>query len=604
MTGSRSNARTRGVLSLAVILSLVVAGVAFAGVSTAQRDRTTGTNASDLTLSDLRRPGEQFESDAAPESLRMGSNTESWTVKYDAPKPLSEKDWYYLGEQDMLRSDTLDFKSIRMGSNTSEKQYTVEIAYWSTDTKKVKLDNGTVAERQVANVSHIDHKTITAGPMYDVNTISLQSKYEDPQRVTMCIGKGCLKSGAGPRWSSIKHQSIPTSQQVPISNRGDLLAWIFKHILLWAIPLMFVAVMGAKHALNRAKAPPALSSLTWGLILGGVAFLLVVVAYFKTVVIFSRLPQIIAFVLGLIVFVTFLEGFDDRIKRVLFSRSELGESRNPWGEEIEDSIYEEIHSHRVVEDRDSGEVHIVERGIIPFVARYFAKEGAVLDIEDLRTRIETKGSWSERYIADPDCEKALKYTPARLSWDPPLFTGEGDGSLGGLISSLNYGFLFTALLGLTAGWYVFETFLGIGSVGLVVGALPGIVMCIQALPGYAWFKPAPIHMRRSIETLATAQEDYEHADSLEQAQRAVWDERMSRRQDVEEELDKVDDTLVEKVLGGRIDRSFTDSDEESKVEESAAGSRVDSEETGSIFETGDGPRENGHARPEEADEDD
>jgi hypothetical protein len=487
-------------------------------------------------LEELRTGGRQVEN--SPNSVRLLGDTGSIAVRHSPPGPFAE-DWTYLAPGSTVQTNELTLYSTRFGSSIEPKEYELVVVYWQSDRRQVSDGNTTTME-EVADNQTVERHSITLNKHYDKANVSLRSHYDQSVEVSMwLVDPETDEPVDGAKWR-FTHESIPTTQQVDIDTRGDALWWLGTNVLLIAIPGMLGSAGGAKRVLNQTARGPMLGWFTWLLGLGLLTLFLLAGLFVTTATVFARLPQLIGVLLAAIVFVAVLESAGTG-RKVIFEKPILTDASSPAGEDVKDARYEEQAVRSVVRMED-GTHAIVRKGIRPFLARWWASP-AKIDFEDLKTQIELRGPFERKYIADPDSEDVLEHTPARLAWAPPIRDEDADGFL----ESINWRFLVTAALSLGIGWKLGAVLVGVPAVGLLAGAVPVLLMCIEARDGEAEFVPAPIHQTAARATMAYEQSQYAEGRTLEDMEDIAWRERSRTALDARAVQSHLDRTVTEEM---------------------------------------------------------
>jgi len=526
-------------LTLLVVVPLLSAGAfsapaASSNASSAQAGPSGSPG--EYPLEELRQGGTQVEN--SPNSVRLLGDAGSVAVRHSPPGPFAE-DWTYLTPGETVQTNEMTLYSTRFGSRVEPKEYELVVVYWQSAERQVS-NGSTTTMQQVAANQTVERHSITLDEHYDEVSVSLRPHYDQSVEVSMWLADP--KTGEpvnGAQWR-FTHESIPTTQQVDINTHGDALKWLGFNVLLIAIPGMLGSAGGAKRVLDQTARGPMLGWLTWVIGLGLFTLILLASAYVTTATVFARLPQLVGVLLAAIVFVAVLESAGTG-RKVIFEKPVLTDASSPAGDDVKDARYEEQAVRSVVRMED-GTHAIVRKGIRPFLARWWASP-AKIDVEDLKTQIELRGPFERKYIADPDSEDVLEHTPARLAWAPPIIDEEGDG----FFESINWRFVVTSLLSLGIGWKLGAVLVGVPQVGLLVGAIPVLLMCIEARDGEAEFVPAPIHQTAARATMAYEQSQYAEGRTLEDMEDIAWRERSRTALDARAVQSNFDRTVTEEM---------------------------------------------------------
>jgi len=459
----------------------------------------------------------------------MGSERSFWLVHWPANNPFAEtgtvEGGEYLPEDGTLNRNTIHIRTWTYEDVTKN----VHVVYWNKGTRTVQQGNETVEEPVAKNVSHVTHE-VTFERGRPTVPIDLR-RHQEPTRVTMWI-----EGYDWARWT-FTHKSIATTQRVDINSAGDYLSKVILDFLLWIVVGGFLVGAGTKRALDRAGIGPQYGYTAWIIGLSIITGLGTLMMYESVADLVVNAQYVLSLYVVAILGIVMLETYTTGVSRSLFLRPTLEYTDSPTGGDAYDMIDLEGEEHKVVRTPD-GKASIVKPGLLPFLARVFGKSARIENLEQLRTRTPfSEGSkWDEMYVADPEAEELVHYAPEGWSLDFPEVSRENAGEYA-LVAS-----------GLALAIYALET--GTAS-SLAVGVVTVAGLAVWGLTpkdGVAAVDPAPVHIRTAMASMLKLNEDVDNAKRLDEVKTQLDSERISKQRDVDREVARHDQTLVEEML--------------------------------------------------------
>lgn len=588
---------SRRLASVALALLLVTSAVAIAAVGGAVAAESENTSANEtepvnesvdgledvddrdadrLTIDDLERGGDLVP--GADPSMRWLSDQGSVYVDYPSADPLapSAEEWEVqnvLGPGATVERDELTLNAERPRDAGSE-EYRLVVVHW--DRGSVMEDGERIEYAENRDVNN--HSIAFDGPR-DRVTIDLPNTDGESREVTMWLETEDGDPVDGARWT-FTHQSAPYTVDAGIDTMGDLLAWgalVFVAPLALGIP---VAVKGANGVLSQTGKGPMLPGVIYGALAVAGMFLVAVWGWRTALTAIVHRPLLFSAGLVVLAFWAVLEwGGHDTI-RALFVRDELAEATSPSGEDVHDTVYEDMSDRRLVRTETEGEYVLVESGIRPFLARWFGV-APTLDVSELSTQIDVrKGKWDKVFVADPNSERALEYERPRLTLDLTKETDES-GWLGTL-SSIRWNVFAWSLAGGLFGWMLGPALLGLSTAVAIAGLLLGFLIPATGVKeGTVEFDAAPVHYTQARQVLAGSCKEYADAATIDELEKIAWSERSRTAIDaraVQSEMDQtVTEAMIEDELGlsGMFDAESNDDEPEEQTEQQDRQSRGD-----------------------------
>jgi len=534
MTGRR---RAAGVVALAVMFAVV----GFAAVGAAQ----SATADSDRNLPDiaaLQPSGESIQN--APTSVRVPDEYTSFAIRYRPVKPFAEQDWYYLGEQDLLRADKLTIRSTRFGT-TDEQKYKVRLAYWTPE--RVQRGNRSV---KIANVTGTETKTVTIGPLYDSTNVSLAHHFDDPTRVTMCIQKpgaeNCLRNpNSSARWV-FDHQSSPTDQGIPFSTTGGLWEWMGWNVIFPTLGLTGAVGFLVPLSIRRTGAGPRMGMGFWALVLGAGGLAVAAGAYFISSSLLITAPPTVAFLVAGIVGIIFLEKYESGVKDVVLFRLNTENSKGPNGEIAKTANGGEFREKKMVQMPGGEGVAVLPRGIRPWIARLCGGATLVNGLQDATSEIDLWNSSADKLLfVDSDAEDLIAQEPERLAFrpqikSPPRWAEDVDDDVE---RTTDWGsILQMAVVSLVGGGLAYAIWQST-TLALLGGLAALVVSETEAIMGEAHISLAPAHAAKAYATALYVENELDMYESFEDALDAILREK-KRSEDFLEYLGDLDDESI------------------------------------------------------------
>lgn len=496
------------------------------------------------SLEELKRDGPSHAN--APPSVRMGTDRMWWLVYWPASDltadPGEDSSWQYLKPDTTVGRNSVWLRTILFDQT---ERVTVKVAYWQQGQTKVQRGNTTTTQPAAENVTIKTHD-LTLQRGWPLVEIPLRQDDQTTQ-VTMWVEDQDGNAVPGARWR-FQHKSVATTRSIAIDSYGDYLARAAMDFFLWiALGAFVVGVLG-KKALDRAGRGPGYGYAPWvfvlsiGTLIGGYLF------YQSLAELIVVLPTVIAFYLVGIFGIVVLETYQSNVSTALFEQPRLEHATSPDGSKAWDFQAARLAEHTIVEMPQGGTA-IVTNGLLPFLARVWGA-AAYLDMTGVETRVKTDGTrHDEKFYVHPAAEDVVTYD--KEGWElnlPPLDKAHaGKYLLGGAAIAVSVASVYFGVAGALP-------------VGIVLGA--GLLVSIaEPVDGRAAVQWAPRHVRSAEATVMMEAEEFSDADTIKAAKEEIKRARVSTYQQLEEELEDHDGTLVEELFGADIPATIHDSEE-------------------------------------------
>lgn len=509
-----------------------------------------------LTLEELKSDGPSHSN--APPSVRMGDELMWWIVYWPASEPMADpgedEKWQYLEPGTTVGRNSVWLRTILFADS---KRVTVKVAYWQKGEKEVRQGNSTTTETVAENVTVKSHD-LTLKRGWPLVEIPLRQD-DRPTRVTMWVEEPDGTAVPGARWT-FRHRSVATTRSIGIDSYGDYLLRAAMDFLLWIGIGAFVVGALGKKALDRAGRGPGYGYAPWifvltlGTLIGGYMF------YQSLAELIVVLPTIVALYLVGIFGIVVLETYSSNVSTALFQQPRLEHTTSPDGSDAWDFQAARIAEHTIVQMPQGGTA-IITSGLLPFLARVWGA-AAYLDMTGVETRVKTDGSrHDELYFVHPAAEDVVTYEREGWTFDlPPLDRAHaGAYLLGGAAIAV-------------AALSVWGGLAGAVPIGLALGV--GLLVTVaEPKDGHAAVEWAPRHVRSAEATVLVEAEKFSDADTIRAAKDELVRARVSTYQQVEEELERHDSTLVEELVGADVDPTIGDHHENGDGEDPVRDSR-------------------------------
>jgi hypothetical protein len=314
----------------------------------------------------------------------------------------------------------------------------------------------------------------------------------------------------------------------------------------------------AKRHRRRAIVGPQWGAVKWLGAFGIPITLLASVWAFQGATLAVRLPQLIGLLFGPLVYALVLEASDHQVEQFLFRHQDLQHAKSPRGEDSYDSRYITHIVKRGVRREAAGEIVLIEKGLMPYIARLRGNL-AVLDITEVETHKQARGPYALEIELDPEHEPyaALLHEPPTVERralvervDLPGL-GETDLPNPAVIGPLG--------IGAAAGWFLADATLGLPAVGAVAGFVVALPFIHYIEEGGAEAEPAPYHFTQAEASLAAEGEAYADAKAIDEYRSVAWRERMKTPMEAERVMGEFDETVTQKLNESRIGEYGLDS---------------------------------------------
>lgn len=414
-------------------------------------------------------------------------------------------------------------------------QRNVTLVYWQRGERPTGA-NGTMQPAAVNQT--VVERTVTFEPGKSLAELELP-KHAETTRVTMWLDSAPDRA----RWT-FEHKSAATSMPANIENEGQYFARAGMEFIFPTIVGGFIMALFVRKWLNRAGIGPMYGYGAWIVMITIFTGVVVAGAFSSTAEALVNVPYIASGYVVLIFAAILMETYQKDVGKALFLRPELtdGESFNENEAFAQGIFMGDMEEERVLKAGD-GLPSVVRPGLLAFLARAFGARAYLEGAEGMQSRIKLPSSkWDELYLVDPEADSVVDYTPEGWQFDLPSIGSVDDALpvLGGLA--------LAGVLGYAAGQAT-----GVMYLAPVVAALPLVVHYTSPRGGSAMFEAAPAHYRSVFASLFLQVEGYTDARKLDQAKEALLAEKIRRQQDIEDEIEQQDKTLVEELLGEDVD---------------------------------------------------
>jgi hypothetical protein len=522
------------------------------------------------------------DSEAPPSVRSIGDPVRGGVaVQYVPASPL-KSNWQYVGPGQTIKTDTIRLYSTAYGEAAGD--YELVIVQWDDATRTVESDNGsrTVPVASGQSVQRVD---VTLAEGYGTTQVTLASNYNETKEVTAWLERGGDRVD-GATWR-FRHTSVAGSQAVAIDTRAD--AWWFagRTAILPGIGGIIAGLSSARAVLRKAGTGPRYSLAAWtilgalgiGVALGGL--------FFEVAAVLANFEMLMGLSLGVVAFGGGLR-MHPPVEKIGFERQHLRDAksiRDSTDADVPDvatdggdddtviEIPEDGYQEELYEDMpiiptvrgDDGMRRVPKRGVRPFFARLFA-DPARLDVASLSTRVKVaSGAIAEKIYVDPEADKPVEHTPARLSRRMPVWHRVADRSDDlSTTETVLYGVLTLATVALPAiGWWAGETLLQTPLVGATVGTVLLAIEAYGAVDGSIDFDPAPRHFVSANASLTILQDEHADATLLEEFEEIAWNERTNTALEARDLEARRDDTVLQRLNESAVgfDQSHVEPDE-------------------------------------------
>jgi hypothetical protein len=439
--------------------------------------------------------------------------------------------------------------STRFGRSIENRDVQLHVVFWQPVDQQIQTENGTRTVTVAGNQSERVYD-VSLGTGYSTANVTFPSHFDQKFQATMWLSDGGQPID-GARWR-FGHQSSQSAAGTTVNSQGDLWVWAAQNILIIAIPGLLGCAVGVRGIIERTARGPDKGAMWWALVVGIGLFAVATMAYFQTAQVVTRLPQVFGGLIVAVAAIAMLETMGPRKRTDEFVRDELGDAADALGEGVQNHLYRDKRREYTVR-RDDGTLGIIQTGIRPFLARLFA-DPATIDDAKLKTDIEIRqGPDDHVYLADPDADEPLDWTPAHWEFEPELLREDIEfddevGQVERILTKLNVRLLAATAIGGVAGFVTGGWLFGTGTTLALVGAGCGFVAtAAKARDGYAHFQAAPIHYRSARATLSKQGPAHADAKGLRDAWKEVYSERASTAQDAKELEQDRDETVTGKI---------------------------------------------------------
>ena len=539
-------------VSVAAVLVAIVAGAFAAPASAAVADKPvvaqqatneTSTNASSgnwtapgpFGIDELRTGGEQVAtsgSQGPPPSTRM-LTTGGVVLKYLPLNPI-QSTYQPLGQNQALKTDYLLAYTSAYAESVGDYEFVV--VFWQPRTTTV---NGT--QRTFAANQTVQRIGFEAEEGYSASKLKLQSHFDQTWQATAWLEHNGQRVD-GVRWR-FSHQTNPltASPAYPTNSKGDLWRW-------GAITLIFPSICGilfsgftARHLLSRTIVGTLKGISYWAAVVVVIIGAAAVIGTWQTSIILANAPVVVGLLMGLLALPVMLSIRDSDLSQAgFFLRRLRQDAISPDGEET-------VGTRRVPNKikkvyRHGEKLYAPKAGLRPMLARYWA-DPAAIPTEEWKSYDTGEGDLDQLFEVDPESEKVLEHTPARLVFSPSLTKDvdeedlrdkpEGDGiaalpeaisaAVSNWVTRRNWRFITVALGGGALVYLATFAVLGAPLISLGLATLPALIEGHEARDGTLEVDWGPSHWNDVQAQVQTERQEYEERKTFDQVLQAVTD---------------------------------------------------------------------------------
>ncbi|SHG78410.1 hypothetical protein [Halobaculum gomorrense] len=459
--------------------------------------------------------GGTHDADAPPAARSLGMG--GIILRYVPVSPL-QTSAQPLKSGQRLETDYIQAYTATYGDAVGEYQFVV--VFWEKQTKRV---NGTTVS-YAANQS-VQRISFQTSEGYATSQLKLRSHFEDSVRATAWIEHNGERV-QGARWL-FSHRSNPltASPAYPINGKGDIWRWASVNLILPALAGTLVSGATARHVLDRVVVSAQKSEIFWGVSLALVIAAAVGVATWQTAVVLANAPFVVGILMGAVAFPVMLSLRDADVTQAGFFRREVhNDAVSPGGEGRPGTRRVSNTLKDVIEHDDT--LYAPAKSIRSMLARYWAAPASV-PVEEMRSYDSGDGDLGRLFEVDPESDKVLKHTPARLTFAPTVLREVDDDELadapeGGiaavpkaisvqlsnLATRINWRFVTIALGG---GAVVYGVGMAVFNAPLIAGGaalLPALVGGTEARDGRLDVDWGPTHYEDVRAIVATERDEY------------------------------------------------------------------------------------------------
>jgi hypothetical protein len=538
-----SSGVARVLVGIVLVSSVIGGSIVVAADGNGGNGATVSKNAS-YDLDELRRGGKSV-SGTAPSYRWLGEDASVWVDRAHTNPLKDGGDEKWRAEQLVTPGETVNTNKIRLhyqgARSTDNSTYDLHIVFWERGTRNKTTPNGTVQVPAAVNQTHVE-RDVTFPSAFSVTEVPLRPHYDRTVRVTMWI-----EDVDGARWT-FKHHSLDTARTVTTQTAGERTWWLIKTFGVWILLFGIIATAATQWAVKRAGAGPQLGLLTWAFVIGLGGFVALIVNYEGIATLFVRAPKVLAAVTVALLTVMWLEGQDDRLRKILFVRPVVTDAVSASGAEAKDALYLEMSEKKVAELTD-GTLSVVTAGPIKFIARVLGGAAPLMGARDMsKTEVRADGDTSHDRVVwiTPESEEILDYAPETIDLERPPDLSLGIGATGIVLLVGNSAWIG----GVPIVQYLAYAMLGFGA-----------LTALKVKSGHAKIEPANVHQRSAHVTAMQLSQEVADAETLDKARKETYKERAKSSKDVEDVVELRDDTLVSEMLGIDVSASVNGDDE-------------------------------------------
>lgn len=450
-------------------------------------------------------------------------------------------------------------------------EYEVVVVHWD------RYSPANSSETIAANQSVYRHSVeFSEDDLYSYHNMSLAKHLDSAKETTVWLEKpgGAQSMTEGVQWRFV-HKSNPATETVNIRSAQGAWGFAIGNVFLPGVIAMIAGFGGSRMVLRQTGRGPGYGIGSWLFIVGFIAMVLGVVAYYQIAVILNNFPWVMGITLGAISFAIGLT-VHNPVKKIAFKRRELADAELiPGGppqrkasdggtdvnidevfggddagaelfDEFTEALYVDLPEVPAVRTDDGYRVPVP--GVKAFFARLFAS-AATLDVSNIATRTKVKkGRIDDIITVDPKAGEALSHRPARLTRVLPWDTIDHDEiewqdrAIAGIQTAS------IIVVPPAAGYFALGAALDIPWVGVIIGAIVTLVLSYSAVDGEIEFEQAPPMYDRAEDSLTVLQRAYKEAKEEKSAREVAWTEKAKTQSEARKERGKERGVVTDEVL--------------------------------------------------------
>jgi hypothetical protein len=415
-----------GLVVVALACSPVLGVVALAGAAPAQQATpspngtatptpvetpapTSGEDAGNWTLQELRRGGEQPAS--APSSVRLlEGSSGAVSLRYQPARPLSEGGYQFLGRNQRLETNAVQVYSTVF--DDTDADWTLVVVSWQQRQRQVETEAGVTTQTYASNVTETRYQVGVGA--YETANVTLPGHYDATWQLTLVLQKDGEPVA---RWRAT-HRSNPLTQPAPeTDSTGDLVAFGMLNFFLPAVVGIPVARWRARKDLEDIIVGPQKSTLWWAGAIAVGCLAAASVLFYQFAVLLTALPALAGIAIAAVTYLGYLSLRDADTIVAEFDQRDIEEVADVTGDDRPAATLADKRL-RTAYRRDA-RLYLPDTGWLATIARKWA-DPAFLDLTELESTTEATGDVDMEFQADPLADAAIEVRPAHLEFAPEL----------------------------------------------------------------------------------------------------------------------------------------------------------------------------------------